>query len=62
MRRQEIEVKGLNEPISHYVDAVRFGDLLFISGLGPFDAALQLVGGTMRHCSAARSSRTWRSA
>jgi reactive intermediate/imine deaminase len=45
MRRREIEVEGLNEPISHYVDAVRFGDLLFVSGCAPVDADLQLVGG-----------------
>ena len=45
MRRQEIEVEGLNEPISHYVDAVRFGDLLFVSGCAPVDSAMRLVGG-----------------
>jgi 2-iminobutanoate/2-iminopropanoate deaminase len=37
--RQEIRVEGLNEPISHYTDAVRFGDFLFISGVAPLDAA-----------------------
>ena len=42
--RQEIRVDGLNEPISHYTDAVRFGDLLFISGVAPLDAAGRLVG------------------
>jgi reactive intermediate/imine deaminase len=35
--RQEIRVKGLSEPISHYTDAVRFRDLLFISGVAPLD-------------------------
>jgi hypothetical protein len=30
--RQEIRVKDLSEPISHDTDAVRFGDLLFVSG------------------------------
>jgi reactive intermediate/imine deaminase len=35
--RQEIRVDGLNEPISHYTDAVRFRDLLFISGVAPHD-------------------------
>ena len=44
MRRQEIEVEGLNQPISHYVDAVRFGDLLFVSGCAPVDSAMRLVG------------------
>jgi reactive intermediate/imine deaminase len=44
-RRQEYRVAGLHEPISHYTDAVRFGDLLFVSGVAPLDAKLQLVGG-----------------
>ena len=34
----------LGEPISHYAHAVRFGDLLFISGCAPVDEHLQLVG------------------
>ena len=43
--RQEIRVEGLNPPISHYTDAVRYGDLLFISGVAPLDDKLNLVGG-----------------
>jgi 2-iminobutanoate/2-iminopropanoate deaminase len=43
--RQEIRVSGLNEPISHYTDAVRFGDLVFISGVAPLDEQLRVVGG-----------------
>ncbi len=43
--RQEIRVEGLNPPISHYTDAVRFGDLLFISGVGPIDENMEVVGG-----------------
>ena len=43
--RQEFRVKGLAEPISHYTYAVRFGNLLFISGLTPVDAEGKLVGG-----------------
>ena len=43
--RQEFRVRGLNEPISHYTDAVRHGDLLFISGLAPLDESGKLVGG-----------------
>jgi enamine deaminase RidA (YjgF/YER057c/UK114 family) len=31
------------DPISHYTDAVRFGDLLFISGIAPLDGQNQLV-------------------
>ncbi len=43
-KRQEYRVAGLNEPISHYTDAVRFGDTLYISGLAPLDARSNLVG------------------
>jgi len=43
--RQEIRVKGLSEPISHYTDAVRFGNLVFISGVAPLDQDGKLVGG-----------------
>lgn len=43
--RQEISVPGLNPPISHYCDAVRFGNLLFISGMAPLDADLNVIGG-----------------
>lgn len=41
--RQEIRVDGLNEPISHYTDAVRFGDLLFVSGVAPLDGAGRVI-------------------
>jgi 2-iminobutanoate/2-iminopropanoate deaminase len=44
-RREEIRVPGQSEPISHYTDAVRAGDLLFISGCVPVDAEGRLVGG-----------------
>jgi 2-iminobutanoate/2-iminopropanoate deaminase len=43
--REEIRVAGMPEPISHYTDAVRVGDLLFVSGCVPVDAAGILVGG-----------------
>lgn len=43
--RQEYRVAGLPEPISHYTDAVRFGDLLFVSGLAPLDERGKLIGG-----------------
>ncbi len=43
--RQEIKGEGTGEAISHYTDAVRFGDLLFISGVMPVDAAGKVVGG-----------------
>lgn len=45
MRREELRVDGLPEPLSHYTDAVRAGDLLFVSGIVPVDASGALVGG-----------------
>ena len=42
--RQEYRVAGLPEPISHYTDAVRVGDLLFVSGIVPVDGSGRLVG------------------
>ena len=44
MKRQEIRAEGLAEPISHYADAVRAGDLLFVSGCVPVDGDGKLVG------------------
>jgi 2-iminobutanoate/2-iminopropanoate deaminase len=44
-KRQEFRVEGMNTPISHYTDAVRAGDLLFVSGIVPVDAEGRLVGG-----------------
>ena len=43
--REEIGLPELGEPISHYTDAVRAGNLLFVSGIVPTDAAGALVGG-----------------
>lgn len=43
-QREEIRVPGLPEPLSHYTDAVRFGDLLFVSGVAPLDEAGAVVG------------------
>ena len=43
--RRELRVAGLPEPISHYTDAVRAGDLLFVSGCVPVDANGDLVPG-----------------
>lgn len=42
--REEIRVPELGEPISHYTDAVRVGDLLFVSGCVPTDARGNVVG------------------
>jgi 2-iminobutanoate/2-iminopropanoate deaminase len=44
-RREEIRVPALAEPISHYTDAVRAGDLLFVSGCVPVNGEGRLVGG-----------------
>jgi reactive intermediate/imine deaminase len=43
--REEIRVPELAEPISHYTDAVRAGELLFVSGIVPIDGEGRLVGG-----------------
>ena len=44
-RRQEFRVDGLPKPLSHYTDAVRFGDMLFVSGLTAHNGEGKLVGG-----------------
>ena len=44
-KRREYRVAGQAEPISHFTDAVRAGELLFVSGIVPVDAERQLVGG-----------------
>ena len=43
--REEIRVDGQAAPISHYTDAVRAGDLLFVSGVVAVDGEGRLVGG-----------------
>jgi 2-iminobutanoate/2-iminopropanoate deaminase len=43
--REEYRVEGLAEPLSHYTDAVRAGDLVFVSGIVPVDGEGRLVGG-----------------
>ncbi len=43
--RQEYRVEGMGEPISHYTDAVRWGDLLFLSGVVAADKEWKLIGG-----------------
>ena len=45
MSREEIRVDGLAEPVSHFTDAVRAGNLLFVSGIVAVDADGKLVGG-----------------
>jgi reactive intermediate/imine deaminase len=43
--REEIRVPELGTPISHYTDAVRVGDLLFVSGCVPTDGDGNVIGG-----------------
>jgi 2-iminobutanoate/2-iminopropanoate deaminase len=45
MTRREYRVEGQAEPISHFTDAVRAGELLFVSGIVAVDAEGRLVGG-----------------
>ena len=52
-KREELTVAGMAPPISHYCDAVRFGDLLFVSGLVGVDEHGDIVG----HGDAARQTR-----
>jgi len=42
--RQEIRCPELHQPLGHYTDAVRFGNLLFVSGMMPTDINMNLVG------------------
>jgi 2-iminobutanoate/2-iminopropanoate deaminase len=44
MKRQEYVVEGLQAPISHYTDVVRWGDLVFLSGTAATDESGRLVG------------------
>jgi reactive intermediate/imine deaminase len=39
-----IRAKGLSEPISHYADAVRAGNTIYVSGQGAIDEHGALVG------------------
>jgi reactive intermediate/imine deaminase len=43
-KRQEIRIDQLSEPLSHYTDAVRWGDMLFVSGIAPLDKEGRLAG------------------
>ena len=42
--RQEYRVAGLGAPLSHYTDAVRFGNLVFLAGQIAVDADWNVVG------------------
>jgi enamine deaminase RidA (YjgF/YER057c/UK114 family) len=57
-KREEFRVAGINEPVSHYTDAVRCGDLLFVSGIAPLDAEAGSSAAMTRSSRRGRSSRT----
>lgn len=42
-RREEFLLAGLAPPISHYCDAVRWDDTLYISGIPPLDVTGRVV-------------------
>ncbi|MFM0348197.1 RidA family protein [Paraburkholderia sp. RL17-347-BIC-D] len=42
--REEIDVPGAAPALSHYADAVRFGDTLFVSGVVALDTAGNIIG------------------
>jgi reactive intermediate/imine deaminase len=42
--RQEIPVPNIHRPIGRYAHAVRYRDLIFVSGCGPYDQDGRLVG------------------
>jgi 2-iminobutanoate/2-iminopropanoate deaminase len=44
-QREEFSIPGLSPPLSHYCDAVRFGNLLFISGIVALDEKQAVIGG-----------------
>jgi 2-iminobutanoate/2-iminopropanoate deaminase len=44
--REELWVSGQSEPVSHFVHAVRAGQLVFVSGCVATDAQGRLVGGS----------------
>jgi reactive intermediate/imine deaminase len=44
VKRREVMVDGLAEPISHYAHAVVAGDTLYVSGIVPVDASGAVVG------------------
>src|SRR5438093_2323717 len=41
---QQVRAAGLSEPISHYSDAVRVGDTVYVSGQAGVDRHGKLVG------------------
>ena len=44
-KRREFRLTALSEPLSHYTDAVAWGDTLYVSGIAPLDRAGKLAGG-----------------
>jgi reactive intermediate/imine deaminase len=44
LARQEVHVPLIHPPVGRYVHAVKYRDMLFVSGCGPFDKHAKLVG------------------
>jgi 2-iminobutanoate/2-iminopropanoate deaminase len=44
VKRRDVMVEGVAEPISHYAHAVVAGDTLYVSGIVPVDASGAVVG------------------
>lgn len=42
-QREEFRIDEMHPPISHYTDAVRWGDLLFVSGTSPLNPDMSVV-------------------
>jgi 2-iminobutanoate/2-iminopropanoate deaminase len=45
VKRRDVMVEGVAEPISHYAHAVVSGEALYLSGIVPVDASGAVVGG-----------------
>jgi reactive intermediate/imine deaminase len=45
VKRRDVMVEGVAEPISHYAHAVVAGDTLYVSGIVPVDGTGAVVGG-----------------
>jgi enamine deaminase RidA (YjgF/YER057c/UK114 family) len=45
VKRRDVMVEGVAEPISHYAHAVVSGTTLYVSGIVPVDASGAVVGG-----------------
>jgi reactive intermediate/imine deaminase len=42
--RQEVQVPAIHKPVGRYAHAVKYRDLLYVSGCGPFDKQGDIIG------------------